>query len=235
MSPADPPSSGRAGRPTTVPNGRATEPGVGQPPGEGAGDARRNAPAAERNREPILAVLRGVIPADSRVVEIASGTGQHAAYFAAALPSLRWQPTERDPAALASIDAWVRSAAVDNVDPAIVLDVTALPWPVGDIDAIFNANMIHIAPWECCLALVNGAGRHLPSGGLLITYGPYRMGGAHTAASNERFDASLRSQDPSWGVRDLESVCDVAAVQGLVLGQRVAMPANNQILVFVRS
>jgi SAM-dependent methyltransferase len=194
-------------------------------------DERRHAAAAERNREPILEVLRRVLPRSGLVLEVASGTGQHAAHFGAALPELVWQPSEHDPAMLPSIAAWTRELA--NVRPPIALDVSAEPWPVtGPLDAVFNANMIHIAPWPVCLALLRGAARHLTPGGALVLYGPYRIGGRHTADSNDAFDRRLRDTDPSWGVRDLEAVCEAAAVHGLSLEQRFEMPANNQTLLF---
>jgi len=193
-------------------------------------DARRHAPATERNREPILAVLRRVLPARGEVLEVASGTGQHVAHFAAALPDLVWQPSERDATLLDSIAAW--SAGAPNVRAPIVLDVGVEPWPVATCDAVFNANMIHIAPWKAGLALLRGAGRHLRPGGVLALYGPFRLGAAHTAPSNAAFDAELRARDPSWGVRDLEDVVASATVHGLQLEERVPMPANNQMLVF---
>jgi SAM-dependent methyltransferase len=195
-------------------------------------DRRRHAPAAARNREPILAVLRSVLPARGLVLELASGTGQHVAHFAAALPALRWQPSEHDPELHDSIAAWTRG--LPNVLAPITLDATSEPWPVGVCDAVWNANLLHIAPWEVCLGVLRGAGRHLVPGGLLALYGPYRIGGAHTADSNAAFDRQLRQTDPRWGVRDLEAVCEAARPHGLTLEQRVAMPANNQTLVFRR-
>lgn len=195
-------------------------------------DERRHAPAAERNREPILAVLREVLPAQGLVLEIASGTGQHVAHFAAALPGLTFQPSEPQTAMHASIAAWTRD--LPNVRPPLALDVTRAPWPVEAVDAIFNANMIHIAPFEACLALLDGAARHLRPGGVLVMYGPYRIDGRHTADSNAAFDRRLRDEDPSWGVRDLELVCTHAADAELSFERRVQMPANNQILVFRR-
>jgi SAM-dependent methyltransferase len=195
-------------------------------------DRRRHAPAAERNREPILAVLRSILPARGRVLELASGTGQHVAHFAAALPALRWQPSEYDRALHDSIADWTRG--LPNVLAPIALDVTSEPWPVDVLDAVWNANLVHIAPWDVCLGLLRGAGRHLAPGGLLALYGPYRVGGAHTAESNAAFDRQLRQTDPRWGVRDLEAVCEAAEPQGLTLEHRVAMPANNQTLVFRR-
>lgn len=198
---------------------------------------RRHAPAAERNREPILGVLRRVLPARGTVLEIASGTGQHVAHFAVALPDLVFQPSDRTDQDFASITAWCADAGVANARAPIVLDATSAPWPaiVGTVDAIFNANMIHIAPWDACLGLLRGAGAHLAPGGVLVTYGPYRIGGAHTAPSNEAFDLDLRARDPRWGVRDLDDVARVAAEHGLVLEERVAMPANNLTVVFRRA
>jgi SAM-dependent methyltransferase len=195
--------------------------------------ARRHAPAAERNREPILAVLRRVLPARGSVLEVASGTGQHVAHFAAALPGVTWQPSEIDPDLHRSIVAWTRH--LPNVRPPLRLEATSEPWPVHDIDALFNANLIHIAPWEVCLGLLRGAGRHLVPGGLLVVYGPFRIAGRHTADSNAAFDRQLRETDPRWGVRDLEAVGAAAADQGLALDERVPMPANNQTLVFRRA
>jgi SAM-dependent methyltransferase len=197
-------------------------------------DRRLQAPAAERNRGPILEVLRRVLPPRGTVLEVASGAGQHVTHFAAALPDLVWQPSDRDPENFDSIAAWVEHTGVANVLPPLVLDVTAEPWPVATVDAIFNANMIHIAPWRACAGLLRGAGQHLAAGGVLVTYGPYRVGGAHTAPSNAAFDADLRARDPSWGVRDLEAVVELAASRGLTLAERVAMPANNLTLVFRR-
>ena len=194
---------------------------------------RSFAAAAERNREPILGVLRDVLPAKGLVLEVASGTGQHVAHFAAALPGLTFQPSDATPEHLDSIAAWCEG--LPNVRPPIVLDTTAELWPVPAADALFNANMIHIAPWAVCEGLLRGAGRVLPSGGLLAMYGPYRIGGAHTAESNLAFDRRLRDTDPAWGVRDLEAVCELAARHALTLERRVAMPANNQTLLFRRA
>ena len=198
-------------------------------------DHRRHAPAAERNRGPILDVLRRVLPARGTVLEIASGTGQHVAHFAAALPALTWQPSDRDDADFASIVAWCRHAGASNALPPVVLDVTHEPWPVARLDAIYNANMIHISPWQTCLGLLRGAGQHLAADGVLVLYGPYKLGGTHTAPSNAAFDADLRARDPSWGVRDLEAVGEVAAEHGLALHERVAMPANNLAVIFRRA
>ena len=195
---------------------------------------RRYAPAAERNRAPILEVLRRHVPERARVLEVASGTGQHAAFFAAALPQTRWLPSEADPAALASISGWVEFEGASNVDEPVLLDVAAEHWPVGVLDAVYCANMIHIAPWSCCTDLLRGAGRHLEPGGLLILYGPFKLDGRHTSPSNVAFDRSLRAQDPRWGVRDLREVEAQASGQGLRFIETVDMPANNLVVVFRR-
>jgi uncharacterized protein DUF938 len=196
-------------------------------------EERRFAAAAERNREPILAVLRRVLPARGTMLEIASGTGQHVAHFAQALPALTFQPSEREREMHASIASWC--AGLPNVLPPLLLDVTHAPWPIARCDALFNANMIHIAPWPVCEALLRGAARCLAPDAPLVLYGPFRIGGTHTADSNAAFDARLRGQDPSWGVRDLEAVCELAAANGFALRERVAMPANNQTLIFVHA
>jgi SAM-dependent methyltransferase len=198
-------------------------------------DRRRCAPAAERNRQPILDVLARVLPERGEILEIASGTGQHAAYFAAALPSLVWQPSEREVEAFASIAAWAEAEKLENVRAPLRIDVTEEPWPVGRCAGIFNANLIHIAPWPVCQALLRGAGRHLLPEGVLVMYGPYRIGGQHTAPSNAAFDLDLRARDAAWGVRDLEAVVEAAGENGLALVERVPMPANNQTLVFRRA
>jgi SAM-dependent methyltransferase len=192
---------------------------------------RRHAPATQRNREPILDVLRRVLPPAGLVLEVASGTGEHAAWLAAALPGVTWQPTDVDPTALPGIASWCDGIA--NVRPPLVLDVTQ-PWPVARVDAMVCINMLHIAPWTAGEALLRGAGRVLPPGGVLYLYGPYRRDGAHTAPSNAAFDATLRAQDPSWGVRDLETVIATAADAGLVHRETIAMPANNLSVVFAR-
>jgi cyclopropane fatty-acyl-phospholipid synthase-like methyltransferase len=194
-----------------------------------------DSPAARRNREPILAALRPRLDAGAAVLEIASGSGQHAAFFAAELPGVTWQPTDRDGANFDSIVGWAREHGARNVCAPLELDVTDEAWVVGSFDAIFNANMVHISPWQTCLGLFRGAGCHLRSGGRLFLYGPFRVDGGHTAPSNAAFDADLRRRDPSWGVRDREAVEEVAAAQGFVFAEPVKMPANNQLLVFERS
>jgi SAM-dependent methyltransferase len=193
---------------------------------------RLSAPAAERNAGPILDVLRGALPERGTVLEIASGTGQHAVHFAAALPGIIWQPSDADARARASIAAWRAHSGLANLREPIDLDVCREPWPIEAVDAIVCINMIHISPWEAAQALMKGAGARIASAGSLVLYGPYRRGGAHTAPSNEAFDADLRSRDPAWGVRDMEEVEALAQAQGFACEARVAMPANNFSLVF---
>ena len=195
---------------------------------------KQHAPATQRNREPILEVLDRVLPEQGLVLEIASGSGEHATYFALRLPGVIWQPTDADPAALASIDAWTAELAATNVRPPVLLDVCAATWPVSSADAIFCANMIHIAPWEATVGLFRGAGTILPAGGLLVLYGPFMIDHRHTAPSNAAFDETLRARNPAWGVRDLGDVTEVARANGLQLLEQVAMPANNLTVVFER-
>jgi SAM-dependent methyltransferase len=192
------------------------------------------APAVARNRDPILDVLRRVLPARGTVVEVASGSGEHAVYFAAALPDLIWQPTDRDPAALRSIVAHRAAAGLPNLAPPLELDAASSGWPVDSADAIVAINMVHISPWRATEGLIAGAARVLAPSGVLYLYGPYKENGVHTAPSNAAFDASLRARDPEWGVRDVAEVADLADARGLALAERVAMPANNLSLVFRR-
>lgn len=195
---------------------------------------KRQAPAAARNRQPILDVLTPRLPAQGLVLEIASGSGEHIVHFAEALPDLVFQPSDPSPDARASIDDWVRTLALGNVRPALALDAAGDVWPLERADAVLCCNMIHIAPWEAALGLVAGAGRILPKGGTLYLYGPYRRDGRHTAPSNEAFDLDLRRRNPAWGVRDLEAVTALAQAQGFGLPEIIDMPANNLSLVFKR-
>lgn len=198
-------------------------------------DARRHAPATGRNRQPIGEVLATVLPDRGRLLEIAAGTGEHAMAFAAAFPGLVWQPTDPSPAALASIAAWAAESARPNLLPPLAVDVTDPAWPdrlPGDWDAAICINMIHIAPWAACQGLMAGCGRLLKRGAPLYLYGPFRIGGAHTAPSNAAFDATLRAGDPAHGVRDLEAVRALAAAHGLSLERQLAMPANNLSVIF---
>jgi SAM-dependent methyltransferase len=199
-------------------------------------DARLHSPACDRNQGPILDELQRLLPATGRMLEIAAGSGQHAAHFARHFSGWQWQPTDPDAAALASINAWAAQADAPNLQPALRLDVLATPWPVaGPFDAVFNANLLHISPWATCAALMHGAAACLTPGGRLITYGPYRVDGEATAPSNLAFDASLRQRDPAWGLRWLHEVQATAAGAGLTLHERVTMPANNLLLVWARA
>lgn len=191
-------------------------------------------PAAARNRDPILAVLREVLPAAGTVLEIASGTGEHAVHVAAALPGLIWQPSDIDDDALASIAAHRANVALPNLLAPLRLDVTAVSWPVLHADALVCINMLHIAPWAAAEGLMAGAGRVLASGNVLYLYGPFKQDGRHTAPSNAAFDASLRARDPRWGVRETGDVADLARRNGFALDRQVAMSANNLSLVFRR-
>jgi SAM-dependent methyltransferase len=191
-----------------------------------------HSPAADRNKEPILAVLRRVLPARGTALEIAAGTGQHVACFAAALPDWTWQPSDADPGLLPAIADRMAQAGLANVRPPVLLDVLAPAWPPQRYDVIYCANMLHIAPWPACAGLMQGAARHLAPGGVLITYGPYVEDGVPTAPSNAAFDASLRSRDPAWGIRRLEEVAAEAKRAGLAMRERHAMPSNNLLLVF---
>jgi hypothetical protein len=193
---------------------------------------RLHSPAAERNREPLLEGLRALLPDAGTAIEIASGSGQHAAWFAEHLPAWTWWPTDLDARVLPSIDAWC--AGLPAVQPARVLDVLQPDWaglPTG-VGLVFCANMLHIAPWPCCAGLMRGAARHLAADGVLVTYGPYLVPGEPTAPSNLAFDADLRQRDPAWGLRDLDAIVAEAQAAGLAFaGQRV-LPANNRMLWF---
>ncbi len=198
-------------------------------------DKRRHAPATLRNRNPILEALRRHLPARGTVLEVASGTGEHAVHFAAALPHLLFRPSDPDPGARASIGAWARDARLPNLRAALALDVAAPDWEgaAGAADAVLCVNMVHIAPWAATRGLMRGAARLLPAGGVLCLYGPFKRGGRHTAPSNEAFDAQLRASDPAWGVRDLEAVAAEAAARGFAAPPVVEeMPANNLFVAF---
>ena len=197
-------------------------------------DSRQYAPAAERNRDPILAVLRQVLPASGLVLEVASGTGEHVTHFAAALPDLVWQPSDLDAGSRASIAAWTAHAGLTNVRAPLALDVEHAPWGVDTAQALICINMIHISPWTATQALFDNAARLLSSGGVMYLYGPYRRHGAHTAPSNEAFDQQLRNRNPAFGVRNMEAVVALGETQGFVCREPIAMPANNFSLVFTK-
>jgi len=199
-------------------------------------DPRRHAPATRRNREPILAVLQRLLPPAGLLLEVASGTGEHAAFMAPRLPeALVWQPSEADAAALAGIDAHAAESGAGNVLPAIVLDATSASWPVARADAVFAANLLHIAPWRVTEGLFAGAARVLGPAGLLLLYGPFKRHGEHTAPSNAAFDTSLGVQNPAWRIRCLDGeLCPLAEAVGLALDEVVALPANNLMAVWRR-
>ncbi|MEO1148873.1 MAG: DUF938 domain-containing protein [Cyanobacteria bacterium J06638_22] len=214
-----------------------------QPP-----DTRQFAPATQRNREPILAVLQRILPPTGTVFEISSGTGEHAIFLAPNLHPRQWLPSDPDPIARASIIAWSHDCPAENLHPPLAIDAREKIWAIErpdvrdrlstldleqhPIQAIANINMIHIAPWAACLGLMAGAERLLPSGGVLYLYGPFKQNGQHTAPSNEAFDGSLRWQNPEWGVRDLEEVVAIAQNHQLTLTDVIPMPANNFSVVF---
>lgn len=195
--------------------------------------AKQSAPAAARNRAPIRAVLERVLPAHGLVLELASGSGEHAVYFAQAFPALIWQPSDPSSEARASIAAHAAEAGLANLRAPIALDASAA-WPITSADAIVCINMIHISPWAATLGLFAGAAAALPVGGVLYTYGPYRFSGRYTADSNAAFDASLRARDERWGVRDLDDLTAAARERALELDEVIAMPANNHSLIFRR-
>jgi len=201
-------------------------------------DDKRYAPATLRNRKHILAVLRALLPDQGRVLEVAAGTGEHAAHFSAALPNITWQPTDIDAVNLRSIEAWTAESKLSNLKPACYLDVNQ--WPENDgfvsaFDAVVCINMIHISPWSSCRGLIMGAASALCRTGFLLLYGPFKVNGQHTAPSNVAFDASLKEIDPAFGVRDLDQVSAEALSNGLILGQTFDMPANNLTVVYRKS
>lgn len=198
------------------------------------GQRRLSSPATARNREPILAVLRDVLPARGKVLEIASGSGEHALHFARHLPSLQWQPSDPSEQALGSIAAWRDADPLVNLLEPIRLDVTERPWPYQDFDALVCINMLHISPWQATQALMAEAGTHLPVNGVLYLYGPFQRHDRPLVPSNAAFDADLRRRDPQWGIRHLEEVQAQGEMHGLVLERIVEMPANNLSVVLRR-
>ena len=199
-------------------------------------DVRLDYPATGRNQEVILDVLKEALPKSGAVLEVASGSGQHITYFAQQIPQLKWQPSDIEAAARASIDAWRNEMGVtEAVHTPIDLDASVDIWSVGhikDLNAIMSINMIHISAWEACLGLLKNASRVLPAGGVLYLYGPFKVGGLHIAPSNAEFDLSLQSQNPSWGVRNLDDVAEEALKQNFQLMKTIRMPANNFSVIF---
>ena len=197
--------------------------------------ARRSAPAALRNREPISEVLRDWLPERGLVLEVASGTGEHALAFARAFPALDWQPSDVDPAALSSIEAWSADSGLPNLRDPVVLDVTDHPWPIEHADALLSINMVHISPWSASLGLLEGALQILPVGAPLILYGPWLVDREPAASSNLAFDADLRRRNPHWGLRLVSEFAAEAAKRKFVLEAQRGMPANNRMLLFRRA
>jgi hypothetical protein len=197
-------------------------------------DRRQYAPATRRNRDFILDILRDVLPTRGRILEIASGSGEHVIHFARNLPDLVFQPSDREPEALESIAAWTKAAGVTNVLAPTVLDVSRSPWLIAAADGILCINMVHISPWEATLGLFSGAAAILPSAVPFYLYGPHKREGFATAPSNQAFDQSLRDRNPSWGLRDLEAVAAAAQSVGFSVPTVTEMPANNLSVVFRR-
>jgi hypothetical protein len=199
------------------------------------GDARQHAPATARNRAPIVAVLRGVLPPTGLVLEVASGTGEHVVHFAESFPGLAFQPSDPSAPARVSIAAWIAASGVENVLPPLDLDAACDQWPVAEAAAVLCINMIHISPWEATVGLMRGAGRLLAPGAPLYLYGPFVRQGRPLEPSNQAFDQSLRRQDPRWGLRSVDDITACAEDHGLALEQIVPMPANNLSLVLRKS
>ena len=195
-------------------------------------DCRRYFAAVPRNRDVILEVLRRVLPENAAVLEVASGSGEHGVHFASHLPSVTWHPTDADPELLASINAWRHASDLPNLRPARWLDVLKKPWPTIEVDAVVNINMLQVSPWEACPALFEGVAQVLRPGGVVVMYGPYKRAGKHTSESNASFDATVRENDPRWGVRNLEDVAAAAHARGLILEEVIEMPANNLAVIY---
>lgn len=195
-------------------------------------DPRLHSPAAERNRGPLLEVLARELPARGNLLEIASGPGQHAVFFAAAFPDLVWQPSDPRDEALASIAAYSGDAGLSNLRSPLNLDVEAWPWPIATADAMLTVNLLHVAPWSATEALFSGAAKVLKHGGPLLIYGPFKRDGQHTSPGNAAFDADLKARDPRLGLRDLDDVGAVARAAGFAQMKVIDMPANNMTLVF---
>ena len=193
-----------------------------------------SSPSAQRNRGPISAVLADWLPESGLVLEVASGSGEHAMHFAQAFPQLEWQPSDPDPGAILSIEAWRTDSGLANLHEPVILDAAAQTWPVERAEAVLNINMVHISPWEAALGLLGGAARVLAPGGKLILYGPWIVDGLQTAQSNLAFDADLKRRNPAWGLRKVEDFAAEAEERGLLLADQREMPANNRMLLFIR-
>jgi SAM-dependent methyltransferase len=193
-----------------------------------------SSPSAQRNREPIAAVLRDWLPESGLVLEVASGSGEHAVHFAQAFPQIEWQPSDPDPEALLSVEAWRADSGLTNLREPMILDATFDTWPIERAEAVLNINMVHISPWEASIGLLDGAARVLGPDGRLILYGPWIVEGVQTAPSNLAFDADLRRRNPAWGLRKVEDFAAEAEKRGLLLADQREMPANNRMLLFIR-
>jgi len=205
---------------------------------DSSGNRKHHSPSAARNTGPILAALKPLLPSSGSVLEIASGTGQHCAAFAGEFPGLTFQPSDPDPAARASIDAWRGEISTGNIRPALDLNVAMRDWWMatqGPLSAVIAINLLHISPWAATAGLFAGAGQLLAPDGMVITYGAYQRSGRHTAPSNADFDASLKHRNPDWGVRDIDDVAEVARLSGLDLAESIDMPSNNMLLVWRHS
>lgn len=192
-----------------------------------------SSPSAQRNRQPIAAVLADWLPEAGLVLEVASGSGEHAAHFAQSFPQLEWQPSDPDARALQSIEAWRADSGLANLREPVILDATADTWPIEQAAAVLNINMVHISPWRAALGLLDGAARTLGLGGKLILYGPWVVEGVETAPSNRAFDADLRRRNPAWGLRKVEDFAAEAAKRALIFSDQREMPANNRMLLFI--
>ena len=198
---------------------------------EAGAEVKRHAPATERNRDVIAQTLACVLPTEGLILEVASGTGEHVVHFAKMFPALTWQPSDPDPIALASINAWRADSNVPNVRPAMLLDASA-DWPIAQADAVVCINMTHISPWAATVGLLRNAARLLPQSAVLFIYGPYNQRDVPLADSNAAFDAALRQQNALWGLRFVEDIAAEAHVSGLHLDSVIDMPANNLSLIF---
>ena len=198
-------------------------------------DLRHSAPAALRNRQPILDVLRQALPATGRVLEVASGTGEHIIHFARHLPDLEWQPSDPSPGARQSIVAWTRAEQLRNIGAPLDLDASRAAWPIDRAAAVICINMLHISPWGATVGLIRGAARILPGAGLLYLYGPFRRADQPLEPGNQAFDRDLRARNADWGLRELDDVIACGAGNGLVFEQAIAMPANNLSVIFRRA
>ncbi len=198
-------------------------------------DLRRYSPSTLRNRGPISDVLAEHLPSPGLVLEVASGTGEHVLHFAERFPGVQFQPSDLDAGARASVTAWTQASGLANIRRPIALDAANGPWPEGPFDSVLSINMIHIAPWNACLGLFEGAAECLSVDGFLYLYGPFIQSGVRTAISNEAFDADLRARNPAWGIRDLDEVAEHASEHGFMLAEAIEMPANNLSVIFRRA